>query len=356
MVSQWLRAAHQDPARRADRARRTRSRSRSPRSAGCCCCSWTCRRPRCCCSSWCSRWSSWPAPCSPSARAAALRGTRTTSPSVTACWRSSPSARCCSERSPRSTPCSRSRAGRSTSRCSWSAVSDSRSVCGGCTSCCRRARCWNTGAIGRSSGVTGTSSCTCSIAAVGAGLHVVALYLEHAAHIDATAVMLSVAIPVAVYFVSLGVLYGNLIGLHHRSAVVTVASSESWCSRSCSPRRGRIVDLHPGHRPRAGGQLVIAQETGGRGAHGASSCRRRFVDRRLPLRRVRRIRRHRHRVPVEVPQGDAGGPLPRAASRGRRRAVGRSRRRQPIRALRAAAGMVGVRSLPTACPTATAPR
>ena len=49
-----------------------------------------------------------------------------------------------------------------------------------------------------------------SITAVGAGLHVVALYLEHEAEIGATAVMLSVAIPVAVYFVSLGALFGNL--------------------------------------------------------------------------------------------------------------------------------------------------
>jgi low temperature requirement protein LtrA len=61
-----------------------------------------------------------------------------------------------------------------------------------------------------------------SIAAVGAGLHVVALYLEHAAHIGATAVMLSVATPVAVYFVALGFLYGNLIGLHPNMTAVTL--------------------------------------------------------------------------------------------------------------------------------------
>jgi len=60
-----------------------------------------------------------------------------------------------------------------------------------------------------------------SIAAVGAGLHVVALYLEQAATISATAVMLSVAIPVAIYFVSLGVLYGNLVGLHPHMTAVT---------------------------------------------------------------------------------------------------------------------------------------
>jgi low temperature requirement protein LtrA len=61
-----------------------------------------------------------------------------------------------------------------------------------------------------------------AIAAVGAGLHVVALYLEHVAEIGATAAMLSVAIPVAVYFVSLGVLYGNLVGLHPHMTAVTL--------------------------------------------------------------------------------------------------------------------------------------
>jgi low temperature requirement protein LtrA len=61
-----------------------------------------------------------------------------------------------------------------------------------------------------------------SIAAVGAGLHVVALHLEHLAHISATAVMLSVAIPVAIYFVSLGVLFGNLVGLHAHATAITL--------------------------------------------------------------------------------------------------------------------------------------
>lgn len=62
-----------------------------------------------------------------------------------------------------------------------------------------------------------------AIAAVGAGLHVVALYLEEVATIGETAVMLSVAVPVAVYFVSLGVLYGNLVGLHPHMVAVTLA-------------------------------------------------------------------------------------------------------------------------------------
>jgi low temperature requirement protein LtrA len=61
-----------------------------------------------------------------------------------------------------------------------------------------------------------------SIAAVGAGLHVVALHLGHLAHISETAVMLSVAIPVAIYFVSLGALFGNLVGLHAHATTITL--------------------------------------------------------------------------------------------------------------------------------------
>jgi len=51
-----------------------------------------------------------------------------------------------------------------------------------------------------------------SIAATGAGLHVAALAMEHDAHIDNTAVMWSIAIPVALYFVSVGGLFGYLVG------------------------------------------------------------------------------------------------------------------------------------------------
>ena len=61
-----------------------------------------------------------------------------------------------------------------------------------------------------------------AIAAVGAGLQVVALYLEGAAQIGATQVMLSVAIPVALYFIALGVLYGNLVGLHAHMTAITL--------------------------------------------------------------------------------------------------------------------------------------
>jgi low temperature requirement protein LtrA len=63
-----------------------------------------------------------------------------------------------------------------------------------------------------------------AIAAVGAGLHVVALYLEHEAHISATAVMLAVAIPVATYFVSLAFLYTNLVGQRRHATLLTASN------------------------------------------------------------------------------------------------------------------------------------
>ena len=49
-----------------------------------------------------------------------------------------------------------------------------------------------------------------SIAAMGAGLHVAALYIEHQAHIGATATVLTVAIPVTVYAFALLALYTYL--------------------------------------------------------------------------------------------------------------------------------------------------
>ena len=60
-----------------------------------------------------------------------------------------------------------------------------------------------------------------AIAALGAGLHVAALYIEDEAHISATAVMLTMAIPVALYFVTVMVLVASLIGLHPGAAVTT---------------------------------------------------------------------------------------------------------------------------------------
>jgi Bacterial low temperature requirement A protein (LtrA) len=50
-----------------------------------------------------------------------------------------------------------------------------------------------------------------SIAATGAGLHVAALYIGHEAHIGATATVMTVSVPVAVFVVALGGLYTYLV-------------------------------------------------------------------------------------------------------------------------------------------------
>ncbi len=53
-----------------------------------------------------------------------------------------------------------------------------------------------------------------SIAATGAGLHVLAYYIDHEATISAAAAVASVAIPVAVFKVTLTWIYGSLLGLN----------------------------------------------------------------------------------------------------------------------------------------------
>jgi hypothetical protein len=50
-----------------------------------------------------------------------------------------------------------------------------------------------------------------SIAATGAGLHVAAYYIGDEAHIDATATVLTVAVPVVVYVLTLFALYTFLV-------------------------------------------------------------------------------------------------------------------------------------------------
>ena len=50
-----------------------------------------------------------------------------------------------------------------------------------------------------------------SLAAVGAGLHVAAYYIEHASHIGATATVLSVAAPVAIFLAGVYALYTYLL-------------------------------------------------------------------------------------------------------------------------------------------------
>lgn len=56
------------------------------------------------------------------------------------------------------------------------------------------------------------------LTAVGAGLHVAALYLEHHAHISATAVMWTIAVPVIVYFLVVSGLFAYL--LERRPALI----------------------------------------------------------------------------------------------------------------------------------------
>jgi low temperature requirement protein LtrA len=62
-----------------------------------------------------------------------------------------------------------------------------------------------------------------SIAAVGAGLHVAALYVEHQATIGRTAVMASIAVPVAIYFIALGWVFSNLVGVRAHTLSLTLA-------------------------------------------------------------------------------------------------------------------------------------
>ncbi|MFC9361237.1 low temperature requirement protein A [Rhodococcus sp. NPDC057014] len=50
-----------------------------------------------------------------------------------------------------------------------------------------------------------------ALAAVGAGLHVAAYYIEHASHIGATATVVSVAVPVAIYLAAVYLLYTYLL-------------------------------------------------------------------------------------------------------------------------------------------------
>lgn len=60
-----------------------------------------------------------------------------------------------------------------------------------------------------------------SITAVGAGLHVAALYLEHEAHVSALAVTWTIAIPVLLFTISTTGLFSRLLGLRSRNLIVT---------------------------------------------------------------------------------------------------------------------------------------
>lgn len=62
-----------------------------------------------------------------------------------------------------------------------------------------------------------------AIAAVGAGLHVAALYLEHHAHIGAEVAVAAVAVPLAVYFVMITLTYSYLVEFDVLNAALTLA-------------------------------------------------------------------------------------------------------------------------------------
>lgn len=62
-----------------------------------------------------------------------------------------------------------------------------------------------------------------AIAAVGAGLHVAALYLEHHADIGAEVAVAAVAVPLAVYFVMLTLTYSYLVEFDVLNAALTLA-------------------------------------------------------------------------------------------------------------------------------------
>ena len=55
-----------------------------------------------------------------------------------------------------------------------------------------------------------------AIAATGAGLHVAAYFIGHEAHISATVAVASIAIPIAIFYVSLTALYTSLLGVDRR--------------------------------------------------------------------------------------------------------------------------------------------
>ena len=103
--------------------------------------------------------------------------------------------------------CTAPRAGRSTPRSSPSPASASSSRRGGRTSRSRGRRCCSCTASGRSRGATATSSSSAPLAAIGAGLHVAAYYLEHETTLGPTGTVLSTAIPVSIYVAALYGIY-----------------------------------------------------------------------------------------------------------------------------------------------------
>lgn len=63
-----------------------------------------------------------------------------------------------------------------------------------------------------------------SLAAVGAGIHLMGMFIEHESSLDRLATLATVAVPVATYLLSIHVLYGRLAG-HHRIQTAGLAVS-----------------------------------------------------------------------------------------------------------------------------------
>ncbi|WP_308113707.1 low temperature requirement protein A [Arthrobacter sp. ISL-30] len=107
-----------------------------------------------------------------------------------------------------------------------------------------------------------------AIAATGAGLHVLAYYIDHEAHISAATAIAMVAVPVAIYKMGLTYVYSSLVGLdglHLTTTAVVVAGSGLSIALAATgvpvtlcllvliltPATAVIVDEAVGHRHRA---------------------------------------------------------------------------------------------------------
>lgn len=107
-----------------------------------------------------------------------------------------------------------------------------------------------------------------AIAATGAGLHVMAYFIDHEAHISAAAAVASIAIPVAIFKVALTTVYGTLVGVNRinvaLTSLVAVAAAGSIALAAAgapvtvcllvivlAPAVAIVVDERVGHRHRA---------------------------------------------------------------------------------------------------------
>ncbi|OFI38869.1 hypothetical protein BIU82_16940 [Arthrobacter sp. SW1] len=119
-----------------------------------------------------------------------------------------------------------------------------------------------------------------AIAATGAGLHVLAYYIDHESHISAAAAVASVAIPVAIFKVALAWVYGSLLGINRinvglTSLVVVVSAASIGLAAAgvpvtacllvivVAPAVAIVVDELAGHRRRAAALEKIEAEAKG---------------------------------------------------------------------------------------------